>query len=81
MRRDEQTRNSCFKQLIVGHEASLSLKGLYHHRALSVRALRAVLHDAYGVAAPPLRAHAIVVLEKNCAFQLSRYPGPLRASA
>ena len=56
---------ACFRQLLVGHGGAFSLKGLYHHRAAAVRALRAVLHRALGVSEPPITAHAILVLEKT----------------
>jgi hypothetical protein len=56
---------ACFHQLLVGHGGAFSLKGLFHHRAAAVRALRAVLHRALDVAEPPITAHAILVIEKT----------------
>jgi hypothetical protein len=77
-------RNTCVRQLIIGHESSLSLKGLYHSRASAIRTLRATLHAAYGVAEPPLARHEILVLPKTAlsnAPDLPQLCGLVRAAA
>ena len=66
--------NSCMRQLIVGHESSLSLKGLFHHRASAIRSFRAILNAAYGVQRAVFARHSIVVLEKTAMFNSVEIP-------
>jgi len=63
----ETFNNTCFRQLLVGHEASLSLAGMSAHRALGVRNLRSLLRAAHEEEGgeDPLLTHKILVLEKG----------------
>ncbi len=57
--------DTCFRQVLVGHNGGLSLIGMYLHRAQAARAARLQLHASLGVAPEPLiSAHQIVVLTK-----------------
>lgn len=66
--------DKCFPALIVGHEASMSLMGLFAHRASAIRMLRAVLHTTLRVPEPPLVTHYIVVMAKTTLFNPPAMP-------